>query len=339
MTHEVLNQPPPLDGYNLFTADRALGEALRARGRGLGRGARARALGAIAGGEALDWGVQANAYPPVLRTHDRYGHRIDEVEFHPAWHELMRRRGRARAARAARGASRGRARTSRAPRSSSSSSQVEAGHGCPISMTYAAVPALRAQPDARRRVGAAPHVDRRTTRACGPRREKTRRALRHGDDREAGRLRRARQHHARARRSAPAGPAREYELTGHKWFCSAPMCDAFLVLAQAERGLSCFLLPRWRPDGTRNALPHPAAEGQARQPLERLERDRVRRRLGAAGRRGGPRRRDDHRDGEPHAARLRDRRGRDACGRRVAQATHHARAPRAPSASGSSSSR
>ena len=99
-THEVLNQPPPLRGYNLFDSDRALGEALEREGGGWAAD-RARQLGAIAGGEAIDWGVQANAYPPVLRTHDRYGHRIDEVEFHPAWHELLRARGRPRPARAA----------------------------------------------------------------------------------------------------------------------------------------------------------------------------------------------------------------------------------------------
>ena len=160
-------------------------------------------------------------------------------------------------------------------------SQVEAGVGCPISMTYAVVPALRAQPEL-----AAEWEPRLTSTEYDPRmipaRGEARRDLRHGDDREAGRLRRARQHDARPRRSARGGPGGEYELTGHKWFCSAPMCDAFLVLAQTERGLSCFLVPRWLPDGTRNALPHPAPEGQARQPLERVERGRVRRRVGAA---------------------------------------------------------
>src|SRR5437868_4328491 len=88
-THAVLNQPPPLEGYNVFEQDRALVEGLEREGGGWAR-ARASALGALAGGEPLRWGVQANAYPPVLRTHDRYGHRIDEVDYHPAWHELMR---------------------------------------------------------------------------------------------------------------------------------------------------------------------------------------------------------------------------------------------------------
>ena len=88
-THEVLNQPPPLEGYNLFDHDTPLAEALEREGGGWAR-ERVRAVGELAGGEAIRWGVQANAYPPVLRTHDRYGNRIDEVEFHPAWHELMR---------------------------------------------------------------------------------------------------------------------------------------------------------------------------------------------------------------------------------------------------------
>src|SRR5262245_13903691 len=145
MTHEVLNQPPPLVGYNLFTADRALVEGLRREGAGWAEERVAR-LGEIAGGEPLAWGVQANASPPVLRTHDRYGNRIDEVEFHPAWHELMR-------VAVAHGLH---ALPWREPQPGAHVaraalfvvfSQVEAGHGCPISMTYSAVPALRIEPD------------------------------------------------------------------------------------------------------------------------------------------------------------------------------------------------
>src|SRR5262247_609259 len=142
-THEVLNQPPPFGGVNLFERDRALVEALEREGGGWARG-QATKMGALAGGEALEWGVQANAHEPVLRTHDRFGHRIDEVEFHPAWHELMRTsvahglhglpwrepRAGAHAARAA---------------LFFLMTQVEAGHLCPISMTYSGVPALRAQ--------------------------------------------------------------------------------------------------------------------------------------------------------------------------------------------------
>src|SRR2546427_7886774 len=143
-TYEVLNQPPPLEGYNLFAADRALAEGLR-RERAAWAEERVRTLGELAGGEALRWGVQANANPPVLRTHDRYGHRVDEVEFHPAWHELLRLavghelhalpwrdpRPGAHVARAALFFVLG---------------QGEAGHRCPLLMTYSAIPALRAQP-------------------------------------------------------------------------------------------------------------------------------------------------------------------------------------------------
>ena len=88
-THEVLNQPPPLDGYNLFTQDRALVDALRREGAEWAE-SHVTAFGEVVAGEPMPWGVQANGFPPVLRTYDRYGPRIDEVEYHPAWHELMR---------------------------------------------------------------------------------------------------------------------------------------------------------------------------------------------------------------------------------------------------------
>src|SRR5579871_485498 len=144
VTHEVTNQPPPLADYDLFTTDRGLAEGLVREGADWAE-ARARAFGATVGGEPFAWGVQANAYPPVLRTHDRFGHRIDEVEYHPAWHALMRLavehelhalpwRKPGPGAHVARAAL------------FFLLSQVEAGHGCPISMTYAGVPALRVEP-------------------------------------------------------------------------------------------------------------------------------------------------------------------------------------------------
>src|SRR5438552_3464053 len=245
-THEVLNQPPPLQGYDLFAADRALAGGLGREGAGWAE-ERVRTLGRLAGGEALRWGVQANANPPVLRTHDRYGHRVDEVEFHPAWHELLRLavghelhalpwrdpRPGAHVARAALFYVMG---------------QVEAGHGCPISMTYSAVPALRVQPDL-----AAEWEPRLASTEYDPR------ALPAAEKRGAlcgmGMTEKQGGSDVRANTTgAVRVGAGEYELTGHKWFFSAPMCDVFLVLAQAERGLSCFLLPRWRPDGTRNSF-------------------------------------------------------------------------------------
>ncbi len=247
-THEVLNQPPPLEGYDAFSTDRALVDAVGRFGAGW-IAERARALGTIAGGDAIAWGRLANANPPVLRTHDRYGNRIDEVEYHPAYHELMRTavahglhalpwrepRPGAHAARAA---------------MFFVLSQAEAGHGCPISMTYSAVPALRVQPelaeaweprltsldyDARMR----PVGEKRGALAGMAMTEKQ-----GGSD--------VRANTTRAVPLDGRGPGKAYAITGHKWFCSAPMCDAFLVLAQTEKGVSCFLLPRWLPDGTRN---------------------------------------------------------------------------------------
>jgi len=249
-THEVLNQPPPLERIDLFAGDRVLREALQREGAGWAE-PRLHALGVIAGGDAVRWGFEANAHVPALRTHDRYGHRIDEIEFHPAWHELMRvavahelhalpwrdPRPGAHVARAA---------------LFFVQSQAEAGHGCPISMTYSAIPALRLQPEVARewepRLTSSAYdprtrpADAKTGALCGM-------AM---TEKQGGSDVRA--NTTRARALDHGGPGAEYLLTGHKWFCSAPMCDVFLMLAQTERGLSCFLVPRWRPDGTRNAI-------------------------------------------------------------------------------------
>jgi putative acyl-CoA dehydrogenase len=245
---EVFNQPPPLENYNLFTTDPALVEALRREGASWAD-ERARRLGALVGGAPMVWGAQANAHAPILRTHDRYGHRIDEVEFHPAWHELLRLslahechalpwrdpRPGAHVARAA---------------LLYLVAQAEAGHVCPVSMTFAAVPALRTQPE----LGGewiprltSTEYDSRSLPASAKSGALCGMAM---TERQGGSDLRATT--TQARPLGHGGPGAEYELTGHKWFCSAPMCDAFIVLARTDRGLSCFLLPRWRPDGTRN---------------------------------------------------------------------------------------
>ena len=238
------NQAPPLEGYNLFEQDAVLVEALRREGGGWAEET-ASELGGIAGGEPLEWGRLANEYPPVLRSHDRYGNRIDEVEFHPAWHDLMRLslrfgihslpwrepRPGAHAARAA---------------MFFVMAQVEAGHGCPVSMTYACLPTLRHEGELYAEwaprftsleydFGLRPAAEKRGA-LCGM-------AL---TEKQGGSDVRANETIAR-----PISGG-EHELEGHKWFCSAPMSDAFLVLAQAPRGLTCFLLPRFTPDGTRN---------------------------------------------------------------------------------------
>jgi len=248
MTHEVTNQPPPLAGYNLFDHDRALREALEREGGGWAL-ERVRRFGERVGGEPLLWGEQANRNVPVLRTHDRYGHRIDEVEFHPAWHQLMDLAV----------ANELHALPWREPRAGAHVaratlfyllSQAEAGVLCPIAMTYSVVPALRAQPDV-----AAEWEPRFTSNEYDSRMIPA--AQKRGaicgmamTEKQGGSDVRA--NTTRARPLGRGGPGAEYEITGHKWFCSAPMSDGFLVLAQTERGLSCFLLPRWRPDGTRN---------------------------------------------------------------------------------------
>jgi putative acyl-CoA dehydrogenase len=246
-THEVLNQPPPLAGYDLYDADPVLAEALDREGAGWAS-ERVRALGVLAGTpEAIAWGEVADASPPVLRTHDRYGRRVDQVEFHPAWHRLL---GTA----VAHGLH---ASPWRDPRPGAQVaraagfylwSQVEAGHGCPVSMTFAAVPALRASPEL-----AAVWEPKLTALAYDPALAPV--AGKAGalcgmamTEKQGGSDVRA-----NTTRAAPAGDG-EWRLTGHKWFCSAPMSDAFLVLAQAPAGLSCFLVPRVLPDGGRNGF-------------------------------------------------------------------------------------
>jgi putative acyl-CoA dehydrogenase len=245
---DALNQPPPLVDYNLLDADAPLREALEREGGSWAQDM-VRELGRLAGTEeAIAWGFQANANPPQLHTHDRFGNRIDEVEFHPAWHRLMEvainhglhalpwrePRPGAHAARAA---------------AFYVWSQVEGGHGCPVSMTYAAVPALRQQPEL-----AAEWEPLMTTLDYDPglRPNSTKRGVLFGmamTEKQGGSDVRA--NTTRATRNGADGA---YQVSGHKWFCSAPMCDAFLVLAQAPGGLSCFLLPRVLPDGSRNAF-------------------------------------------------------------------------------------
>ncbi|MFF3607787.1 acyl-CoA dehydrogenase family protein [Streptomyces sp. NPDC002463] len=246
-THEVTNQVPPLTGYDV-SADPALLEALRREGAGWAE-AEVRELGAKAGGEeAQEWGRLAERHSPVLHTHDRYGHRIDEVEFHPYWHELMDtavrhglhgapwrdERPGAHVARAAKVFVWG---------------QADAGHLCPVSMTYAAVPALRVQPEL---AGVYEPLLTSSSYDFGLRVPTEKRGIIAGmsmTEKQGGSDVRA-----NTTRAVPSGEPGQYALTGHKWFTSAPMSDVFLTLAQAPGGLSCFLVPRVLPDGTRNAV-------------------------------------------------------------------------------------
>jgi putative acyl-CoA dehydrogenase len=248
MTHEVLNQPPPLQGHDVFAGDAALREAVEREGAGWA-GAELHELGRLAGSaEWIEAGAAANRHAPELHSHDRFGHRIDEVTFHPAYHALLgaavehglhaapwaRERPGAHVARAA---------------GFVVWSQVDAGVGCPTSMTYAAVPVLRTAPAG---AGWLPAVTSReydpglrpVGGATGKRSALVGMAM---TEKQGGSDVRA-----NTTRAEPDGDA--HRLTGHKWFCSAPMSDALLVLAQAPGGLSCFLLPRVLPDGTRNAV-------------------------------------------------------------------------------------
>ncbi|MGZ3517484.1 MAG: acyl-CoA dehydrogenase family protein [Vulcanimicrobiaceae bacterium] len=249
-THEVANQPPPLENYNVFRSDRALVEAVEREG-GIDND-ELDELGALAGTpQAAAWGTEANANPPQLRTHDRFGHRIDEVAFHPSWHRLLDVATRYGLHATPWGEQTAGAHVRRAAKFFIWG-QVEAGHGCPVSMTYAAVPALRLEPDV-----AAHWVPPLLRRAYDPQlapvSEKqsalTGMAM---TEKQGGSDVRANTTRATFAEHTPQGDA--YLLTGHKWFCSAPMCDAFLVLAQADAGLTCFLMPRILPDGTRNSI-------------------------------------------------------------------------------------
>ncbi|MFB6893148.1 acyl-CoA dehydrogenase family protein [Kitasatospora sp. NPDC056327] len=245
-THEVTNQVPLPYGHDT-AADPALLAALHRAGAGWAEPG-LHALGRLAGSEqAAEWGRLANENPPVLRTHDRFGHRIDEVEFHPAWHELMRTAvGHGLHAAPWRDDRPG-AHTARAA-GFYVWGQVEAGHTCPVSMTYAAVAALRTTPALAAEYEpllAATEYD------FGLREPHGKRGL------IAGMSMTEKQGGSDVRTNTTTAvprPDGSYRLTGHKWFTSAPMSDLFLTLAQAPGGLSCFLLPRVLPDGTRNRL-------------------------------------------------------------------------------------
>jgi putative acyl-CoA dehydrogenase len=254
-THEVTNQPPPLVGYDASDdpALRAALAALRPAGPDATTAAaaaneRLAEIGRLAGSEhAQEQGRLANEYPPKLAAFDRYGHRVDEVEFHPAWHDLMStaighglhatpwrdHRPGAHLDRAARFYVWG---------------QAEAGHLCPVSMTYAIIPALRHAPDLAERFEP---LLAATTYDPGRQPPATKRGLTAGmsmTEKQGGSDVRA--NTTTATKTADG----TYRITGHKWFTSAPMGDLFMVLAQTPAGLGCFLLPKVLPDGRRNAM-------------------------------------------------------------------------------------
>ncbi|HEV3317397.1 MAG TPA: acyl-CoA dehydrogenase family protein, partial [Candidatus Angelobacter sp.] len=250
-TDEVLNQAPPLTGYNLFLSDKTLTRAITRAGADWASQQLSN-LGSILGAEeAQRWGFEANENEPVLHTHDRYGNRRDEVLFHPSWHNLMRtsvehrlhslpwvemkkieKKEGAQVARAA---------------LMMMTAQNEAGHTCPISMTFSGMAALRVEPDL-----ASDWESKLLSSVYDPQfrpaQEKKGVLMGMGMTEKQG----GSDVRANTTQAEQIGRSREYLITGHKWFCSAPMCDAFLILAQAPKGLSCFFLPRWTPTGERN---------------------------------------------------------------------------------------
>lgn len=250
-THVVENQPPALQDYNLYLQDHALREAVAREGAAWAENELS-AFGRLTGSrEMSELGFQANENKPVLYTHDNYGHRIDEVRFHPAYHRLMQvslenglhsshwtdPKAGAQVARAA---------------GFYMQSQVEAAHCCPVTMTSAVVPALQLQPDIARQWMPkilARHYDYRNI----PVEQKQGITIGMAMTEKQGGSD-VRTNTLRAYPLGSGGPGQAYELVGHKYFVSAPMSDAFLVLAQAPGGLSCFLLPRWRPDGSKNPM-------------------------------------------------------------------------------------
>jgi putative acyl-CoA dehydrogenase len=243
---DVSNQVPPLTGYNLFLSDRTLSEAVRREGGGWGE-EKITELGGLLGSEEVQrWGFDANENEPVLHTHDRYGNRRDEVVFHPAWHNLMRTSVEYRIHSLPRTEKKTGAHVARAALLMLTA-QNEAGHTCPISMTFSAVAALRAEPELAREWEPkilSSSYDPRFLPA--PQKSGVLVGMAMTEKQGGSDVR------ANTSRAERIGSSREYLITGHKWFCSAPMCDAFLVLAQTPRGLSCFFLPRWTPSGEKN---------------------------------------------------------------------------------------
>ena len=250
-THAVFNQTPPLENFNSYLQDQALQALLMREGGDWGQ-QQVSELGAVLGqAQWLEKGFQANNNPPVFHSHDRYGHRTDVVEYHPAYHNLMQlaiqhdihalpwkqQRAGAHVVRMA---------------MYYLYAQVEAGSGCPITMTFACVPSLQNTP-----VIAEQWLPKVLSESYDP----ANKPIEHKSGATIGMAMTEKQGGTDVRANTSFAhpledrtPGSAYEITGHKWFCSAPMCDAFLTLAQTEQGLSCFLLPRWRPDGSRNGF-------------------------------------------------------------------------------------
>ncbi|MEC8022900.1 MAG: acyl-CoA dehydrogenase family protein [Myxococcota bacterium] len=249
-SHDVTNQVPPLEEYNLYEQNIVLREAVEREGGGWASDRLAAYGGRMGSAEMYEAARMANTWAPVLHTHDRYGHRIDEVEFHPSYHKLMRvavehgnhamawmeKRAGSHVARAA---------------LCIMHSEVEPATQCPLTMTHSVIPSLRNQPEI-----AAEWEPRILTNtydgSMRPANQKAGATMGMAmTEKQGGSDVRANSTRA-VPMSGAVGPGAEYLLTGHKWFCSAPMSDAFLTLAYTDSGLSCFFVPRFTPDGAKN---------------------------------------------------------------------------------------
>ena len=245
-THEVTNQSPPLGDVNLFRTDPLLEDQMSHYGAGWSI-ERLDTFGALAGSvETHELADAANRFEPELRTHDRYGNRVDRVDFHPAWHELLGRSVSHGVHSLGWSSGESGAQVARTVLMYLDS-QVEQGHGCPISMTASVVPALRHAPEL-----SAVWEPRLLSTDYDP-------TFKPGDDKRGalmgmGMTEKQGGSDVRTNTTAATIAGDHYRLTGHKWFTSAPMCDAFLVLAQAPGGLSCFFVPRFLDDGSQNPL-------------------------------------------------------------------------------------
>jgi putative acyl-CoA dehydrogenase len=250
-THQVFNQVPPLQDFNAFEADAALKDSVQREGAAWAL-PQLSAYGARTGSaEVIQWGFDANEFKPQFFSHDRQGFRVDQVKYHDSYHRLMAMalesgvhatpwttpRPGAHVARAAQSYLQG---------------QVDAGHGCPLTMTFAVVPALQTTPSVAKdwlpKILASGYDPRNV-----PHTQKQALTIGMGMTEKQGGSD-VRTNTTLAYALGAQGPGEAYELVGHKWFTSAPMCDAFLMLAQTANGLSCFLVPRWRPDGSKNPV-------------------------------------------------------------------------------------
>jgi len=245
-THEVLNQPPPLSDYDAYATDATLREVVNVFGAGWAQAKLEQAGQTVGGAHVQGLARQANRFPPELRVHDRFGHRVDQIEFHPAWHELMAlcmgqethslawtdTRPGAHVARAA---------------LAYLWNQGENGIMCPVLMTYASIPTLRADPAIAREWEAkalSTRYDPRPVPAAGKTGITVGMAM---TEKQGGSDLRQTQSYAER-------DGELWRLVGHKWFFSVPHADVFIALARTGAGVSCFLVPGWLPDGTRNRL-------------------------------------------------------------------------------------